>query len=397
VEQNKDRTGYPITRIETITDECVDATKVGYVSGVTSAAIESHRLQIGDILLSHINSEPQIGRTVVFEGRPPLLIHGMNLLRLKVDERVVLPSMLNYILIFYRIHGAFISIASRAVGQASINQGRVESIKIAVPPMCEQQAIVQRLRLLQNAKQLREYEMKLEGERKAAMLHHLFTYGTRGETTKQTEIGEIPTSWDIISISKTLIRKQYGLSSRGYPSGQYPILRMNNLEGGKVNTSDLQFVNLDDITYRKFKLDKEDLLFNRTNSQEKVGKTALFDIEGDFVFASYLIRLAVKKDIVLPAYLNAYLNWDASQLRLKREASRGVSQSNINATKLGRFVIAVPKLNEQNTISEILRSCDAKIEALKNETKLLSELFATLLEELMKGRLSVEPLMEVAT
>ncbi|MFX9665250.1 restriction endonuclease subunit S, partial [Acinetobacter baumannii] len=73
--------------------------------------------------------------------------------------------------------------------------------------------------------------------------------------------------------------------------GTYPILRMNNLEDGRINTSDLKYIDLDRDDFEKFRLRKGNVLFNRTNSYELVGKTAIFNIDGEFVFASYLIRL----------------------------------------------------------------------------------------------------------
>ena len=69
---------------------------------------------------------------------------------------------------------------------------------------------------------------------------------------------------------------------------------MNKLIDGLISINDLQFVDLDEKTFRKFKFEKGDILFNRTNSFELVGKTSVFHLNGDFVFASYLIRLRLK-------------------------------------------------------------------------------------------------------
>ena len=118
--QNKVKDGYPVTRIETISDDYINTKKVGYVDALLTEKVEKYRLRYGDILISHINSDPQLGRSVIYKGMPELLLHGMNLLRMRADPEKLDPFFLDYIFRFYRNRGVFISIASRAVGQSSI-------------------------------------------------------------------------------------------------------------------------------------------------------------------------------------------------------------------------------------------------------------------------------------
>jgi len=258
----------------------------------------------------------------------------------------------------------------------------------------EQRAIARVLRAVQQAKEACRREAALERERKAALMEHLFTHGTRGEATKQTEIGEMPASWDVASLEQVTQGMQYGLSIRGKEQGRYSILRMNNLVEGFATTNDLQYVDLEEPTFHRFKLNRGDVLFNRTNSFELVGRTGLFDIPGEYVFASYLIRVIPDKDRLSPAFLSRYFNWRRTQDRLKGLASRAVSQSNISAGKLKSFAIAVSPLEEQQELATLFNVCDAKIAALEREIALLDELFRALLEELMTGGLSAVPLID---
>ena len=137
-------------------------------------------------------------------------------------------------------------------------------------------------------------------------MQRLFTYGPGPEPapTKETEIGEVPEHWEVVRLGEVLQVAQYGLSIRADQLGTYPMLRMNNLVNGRVDTLDLKYIDLDRDDFAKFSLKKRDVLFNRTNSYELVGKTAIFDIEGDYTFASYLIRLVPKTAQLLPEYLN---------------------------------------------------------------------------------------------
>ena len=152
---------------------------------------------------------------------------------------------------------------------------------------------------------------------------------------------------------------------------------------------DLQYVDVEDDECRKFRLKTGDILFNRTNSAELVGKYWLFNLEGDYVFASYLVRLIPDAHGVMPEYLSHFLNWDASLRRLRQLATRGVSQSNISAGKLEGFVVVVPSIAEQQAIAVTLHACDAKIAASERRVRWPGRAVPRAVEELMTGRVSV--------
>ena len=125
----------------------------------------------------------------------------------------------------------------------------------------------------------------------------------------------MPESWGLRPIGEFAYQLQYGLSVRGEPSGRYPILRMNCQQDGKVLLRDLQFVNVDEETAKTYRVKPGDILFNRTNSYELVGRTAIVEIETDAVFASYLVRVSVDNKRLDPRFLNHFLNWDSAQGR----------------------------------------------------------------------------------
>jgi type I restriction enzyme S subunit len=206
---------------------------------------------------------------------------------------------------------------------------------------------------------------------------------------QETEIGSIPVNWRVAPIEQVITGTQYGTSSRAEMDGRYPMLRMNNLVDGQVDVTDLKYIDLDDAELEKFRVHRGDVLFNRTNSFELVGKTSIFDLDGEFVFASYLVRVVADPSKCLPEYLNHYLNWQAAQRRLKQLATRGVSQSNINATKLRGFEIGLPPLAEQGEIVRILSIVDAKIATEEVRRDALNDLFHSLLHHLMTGKVRV--------
>jgi type I restriction enzyme S subunit len=126
-------------------------------------------------------------------------------------------------------------------------------------------------------------------------------------------------------------------------------MRMGNIQNGNVDFSDLKYVKSEAVP-EDFLLQQGDVLFNRTNSPELVGKCAVYAKTGRATFASYLLRLQVNADLLAPQFLASWINssWGRSWARAVR--TDGVSQSNINATKLALMPLPLPPLREQHEI-----------------------------------------------
>jgi len=143
--QNKEAKGIPVTRIETIATGKIDFSRVGFVENTDSYVIERFRLKEGDILFSHINSLAHIGKTALFVEESKELFHGTNLLLLRPDTSITIPSFLEYGFQFLRNLHFFRLNAQNAVNQASLNQKQLKSIGIPLPPLNEQKRIADRL------------------------------------------------------------------------------------------------------------------------------------------------------------------------------------------------------------------------------------------------------------
>jgi len=132
---------YKVTRIETIARGTIDMSRVGFADELPPEVVEKHLIQNGDILFSHINSEPHLGKTAICEFDDPTLIHGVNLLLLRTKPQIH-PQFLNTAFKELRVSGYFVSIAQRAINQSSINQKNLGKTLIPIPPFAEQKRIV---------------------------------------------------------------------------------------------------------------------------------------------------------------------------------------------------------------------------------------------------------------
>jgi type I restriction enzyme S subunit len=286
--------------------------------------------------------------------------------------------------------------ACRAIDLPSRGYNRhftiLKTKEIQLPSRKEQQEIASVLRQVESGLEVQNQQLEASENLKRATMRELFTRGLRGESQKETEIGPVPESWSVAPIGRFTKLSQYGLSIRGNATGRYPILRMNCQQDGRVVLRDLQYIDLDHATAQSFRVSRDDLLFNRTNSYELVGRTAIVEGDIDAVFASYLIRLSIDNERLLPRYLNYFLNWDFAQSELKKLASRAVGQANINATKLSGFTVPVPTIDEQREIVAVLDAIDRKIDLHRNKRVVLDELFKALLHKLMIGEIRVADL-----
>ena len=158
--------------------------------------------------------------------------------------------------------------------------------------------------------------------------------------------------WPMVELGKVCKRLQYGLSAplntekRGYKT-----FRMNELVQGKcVDRGDMKRADISAEEFEKYRLVRGDILFNRTNSFEHVGRTGVFDLEGAYCFASYLIRLSMSEVCANPFYINAFMNTERFQNGIKQYATRAIGQSNINARSLAAYLIPLPPITTQNQI-----------------------------------------------
>ena len=156
---------------------------------------------------------------------------------------------------------------------------------------------------------------------------------------------------------------QYGLNEKMNEAGTgYKIFRMNEIiQGRMVDSGSMKYADISAEEFAKYQLNKGDLLFNRTNSIEHVGKTGLFSLDGDYCFASYLVRIIPDTTKILPEFLVKMMNSEAFQTEAKGKASRSINQSNINATIMKNIKVPVPSMSEQKTFVKKVQQLEQKI------------------------------------
>ena len=189
---------------------------------------------------------------------------------------------------------------------------------------------------------------------------------------------EIPEGWKWVRLGEICEGFMYGTSAKSLPSGKCPVLRMGNIQNGKIDWEKLVYTNNDE-EIEKYLLKQYDLLFNRTNSREMVGKTAIFESTQKTIYAGYLVKFRPINSN--PYFVNIVLNSKTHREWCNEVKTDALGQSNINAEKLKNFVAPLPPLAEQKEIVSRVEKL------LANETELEKQITEreTLTKQLMQS------------
>lgn len=216
------------------------------------------------------------------------------------------------------------------------------------------------------------------------------TYRTPDEFYIDEKFGKVPIGWEVKSIDEISDFVQYGLNISSSDNGQIPMLRMNNIVNGEMSDSPLVYVNLNDQLLQQYELEAGDILFNRTNSMDLVGKVGVFRLMGKYVFASYLIRVRVSKENN-PYYINLALNSYPIQCSLRSKATPAVSQANINSKSLRHTQIFKPKKkDEQDLVMSKIEEVEHVILQKNDKVKKLEQLKKSLMQNLLTGKIKID-------
>ena len=369
--------GIPITRIETISKGYIDESKVGYLDFSYYELVKAFKLQYGDILFSHINSFEHVGKTAIYNGKPPFLIHGMNLLLLRAKDNVCHPFFLIFLLKSEEIRKKIRSLSRQAVNQVSINISDLSKLSIPLPPLPEQRKIAQIFETVDNAIEKTEKIIEKYKRIKQGLMQDLLTKGIdekgniRSEKThkfKDSPLGRIPEEWEVVRLEEVVYFKN-GKSPIFSEEGAYPVYGSNGLIGfSKI-----------------YQFEGEHLIIGRVGASGEVRM-----VSGKF-FASdnCLVGLLIKEEGVNLKYMFYYLKYFDLKRFITQTAQPLITQSLIN-----NLLIPLPPLSEQKRIAEILSQIDQAIEKEEKYKQKLERLKKGLMEDLLTGKVRVNKLLE---
>ncbi|WOB45251.1 restriction endonuclease [Thermoleptolyngbya oregonensis NK1-22] len=204
------------------------------------------------------------------------------------------------------------------------------------------------------------------------------------------ELPELPQQWLLARLGYLTLGVEYGTSAKSDKEGKIPVLRMGNIQNCRFDWNDLVFTS-DEEEIAKYRLQKGDVLFNRTNSPELVGKTAVYQGERPAIFAGYLIRINHLSNLIDSKYINYFLNSIFARNHGNKVKTDGVNQSNINGQKLMDYPLPYTGINEQLQIVEEIESrlsiCDSLEATITENLERAEALRQSILKRAFEGKL----------
>ena len=366
------------------------------LSSVDEMSIPEHEfpaklLRRGDLLVCEGG---EIGRAAIWDGQVETMSFQNHLHRLRPID----PNVEPHFYVFF-LQSAFTQLgifegAGNKTTIPNLSRSRLAGLDVPQPPPGEQQAISAALSRVRDAIQAQGQSIAVADDLKRAAMWKLFTRGLRGEAQKETEIGPIPESWEVVSFATVREKLQYGTSVRcTYDVSDRPVLRIPNIEPQRVTVDDLKYCTLTGQDAAKYQLEDGDLIFIRTNGVlDRLGSCAVYSgFPANALFASYLIRAKVEPDYVVPHFAASFFG---SELGTSIVAGRAISASdgkfNLNTAAIDSLLLPLPPtLREQREIVAVFDTIDRKIDLHRRKRTVLEELFKALLHKLMTGELRV--------
>ncbi len=256
-------------------------------------------------------------------------------------------------------------------------------IQYPLPPISEQRRIVARIEeLAAKINEARELRQRATEEADTLVANEIKARFDRGRES----------NWTCGTLGDYVLDDCYGTSEKTNDDDTgTPVIRMGNIQNGRLDLRDLKYLHIAEKDRVKLLIKRGDILVNRTNSAELVGKCAVFDGEGEFAFASYLIRLRLDTERADPWLVASYINSPGGRAYMFSERKQMTGQANVNARKLKALPIALPPLTEQLSIKRELAALQTSIDGLKKlQTETAAELDALLpsiLDKAFKGHL----------
>ncbi|WP_421415323.1 restriction endonuclease subunit S [Agrobacterium tumefaciens] len=344
---------------------------VDEITGVIAGPIERPLKEVNkgftqfaenDVIFAKITPSMENGKSAVALGLANGIGFGSTEFHVFRSKGAVLPAYLWHFVRQQEFRDNAQHVMSGAVGQQRVPADYLKGHLLPLPPFAEQNRIVAKIdSLIDRTTRARDSLGRIPAM-VAKYKARILELATSGTLTRDWRFARNLPKWKRVNLGSVAKSFNYGTSAKSSTQGRVPVLRMGNIQDGQLDWSDLVFTSIPE-EIEKYRLAEGDVLFNRTNSPELVGKTAVFKGGREAIFAGYLIRVRCGDELI-PDYLGYCLNSPHGRRYSWQVKSDGVSQSNINAKKLADFEFLLPSTAEQIEVVQRIESAFAWLDRI---------------------------------
>lgn len=369
--------GYPITRIETISNDRFNREKMGYAGINDIEKYSAFVLDDEDLLMSHINSVQYLGRTVLYKKEDnESIIHGMNLLRLRPQKDIVCPAYIKYYFYGRKFRDSIAKITKKSVNQASFAVNDLKKISINLPDKDEQESIVEKLSRLESIIEFRTIQLEEYDHLIKSRFVEMF-----GDPVANNM------GWDVVKLKKLSTKILSGNTPKGgsqvYVDDGIMFFRSQNVWKNRIELDDIAYI--DEKTHKsmaKSSLKHKDILMTKTGrintENSSLGRAAMYmgaDDEANINGHVYMIRMnekAVKEFVLFIITTLEYRDY------IRSVCVGGIDKRQLNKNHIEDFPIIMPPRDKQEEFVSIWKQVNklkAKVQKSLEETQLLFDSF----------------------
>lgn len=374
-QNNQEKSGYPITRIETISDGTIDQNRMGYAGIFGKEKYRNWFLENEDILISHINSEKHLGKSAIYFGDKEKIIHGMNLLCFRAKKEIVTSQYLYFYFKSLNYRKSIGKIVKKSVNQASFSIKDFRDIEINLPDIENQKEIVKKLETIYEILKLKEEQIKKISEFSKCLFFEMFGNSISNYYNwKEEKCINITSKIGSGSTPKG--------GNKSYKTEGISFIRSMNVHNIKFNYKDLAFIDeKQSKSLENVKVEIEDILLNITGAS--VARCCL--VPENILPArvnQHVSIIRCKKDIVNPVFLcYQFTSKEYQELLWSIARSNGATREAITKQQEENLKVIIPPIELQNKFAKrikLIEKSKFKIQQSIDETQ---KLFDSLMEK----------------
>jgi len=358
-----DNKGLPIIRIQNLTES---SSVINYYNGVYD---KKYYVDTGDILLSWSATLD------IFKWKKGPALLNQHIFKVKPKGEILSDD---YFLYYVKTILQKLKDKTHGSGMKHITKPELLKQEFILPPLPTQKKIVAVLEKVENLRVWRREADTLIDEFLKSTFLEMF-----GDPKKNEKM------WPIVKIDDVVEVSQYGTSIKSNTKRNgFPLIGMANITyDGGLDLSQYSYVDLSKNEFEKLKLNEGDIIFNRTNSTELVGKTTYWNRHMDAVLASYLVKLKLKKTMH-PIFFSFLMNSSPFKKLFMLRCKKAVNQANISPTLLKQFNMFLPTIELQTRFAEIVEQVEQLRESQKQSRQHIDNLFNALMQKAFGGELA---------
>jgi type I restriction enzyme, S subunit len=384
--------GTPFLNIRCIKEDgTIDLDSVQYISNEEAEQKYQHfMLEAGDTVLS---SSGTLGRmAVIREEHLPLMLNTSIIRFRSLSEHMLDNSYMRFFLLSTGFAKQF-SFESQGSAQSNFGPTHLKKMFMPIPPLGEQSKIAAILTSVDDAITATQRVIDQIEDVKRGLMQQLLTRGIGHTTFKHTEIGEIPTEWDVVKLSDCADIKS-GVTKGRKVNGQQlvsvPYLRVANVQDGYLDLNEIKYI---DVTYEeleRYRLNNGDVLLTEGGDADKLGRGYIWREEVlECIHQNHVFRVRTDSKVLLPEYLTYLAASPYGKRYFLGCAKQTTNLASINSTQLKEFPVPLPSLTEQEHIASTFTVFDKKLTTEKSTREGLTMVKQSLMQVLLTGKVRV--------